>query len=133
MSTSTNDTHSVEDKKSGHQLVTEIIDNGQVSFQQVLVVVLCLVFNMLDGFDITAMALWPHRSARNCNSRLISLVGFFSFALAGMMVGAMGIATFVRYYRQTQNHNYEFSARWCIHIIYSKCEFPYRIHRPAIH
>ncbi|HAY44739.1 MAG TPA: hypothetical protein DCY55_00435 [Gammaproteobacteria bacterium] len=92
MSTSTNDTHSVEDKKSGHQLVTEIIDNGQVSFQQVLVVVLCLVFNMLDGFDITAMAIVATSVGTELQLSADKLGWIFSFALAGMMVGAMGIA-----------------------------------------
>ena len=37
-------------------LVAEVIDDGKISGQQVLVVVLCLLLNMLDGFDITAMA-----------------------------------------------------------------------------
>ena len=38
-------------------LIADIIDNGQVSGQQVLVVGLCMFFNMLGGFDITAMAI----------------------------------------------------------------------------
>ena len=36
--------------------VGELIDGGKVSSQHLLVVGLCLIFNMLDGFDITAMA-----------------------------------------------------------------------------
>ena len=35
----------------------DVIDNGEVSGQQFLVIGLCLFFNMLDGFDITAMAI----------------------------------------------------------------------------
>ena len=56
MGTSTNARQSVE-RRSGYQLVADIIDNGEVSFQQILVIVLCLIFNMVDGFDITTMAI----------------------------------------------------------------------------
>ncbi len=34
----------------------EVIDRGGITAQQLLVVGLCMFFNMLDGFDITAMA-----------------------------------------------------------------------------
>ena len=36
--------------------INEFIDNGSITSQQILVVSLCFIFNMLDGFDITAMA-----------------------------------------------------------------------------
>jgi AAHS family 4-hydroxybenzoate transporter-like MFS transporter len=77
---------------SSESLVAEVIDNGQVSGQQILVVGLCLLLNMLDGFDITAMAI----VARAVADELVitpDLLGWiFSFALAGMMVGAMFLA-----------------------------------------
>ncbi len=41
---------------SSSNIVAEVIDNGQVSGQQILVIGLCMFLNMLDGFDITAMA-----------------------------------------------------------------------------
>ena len=44
------------DTLTGESFVAEVIDNGKFSGQQLLVVGLCLFFNMLDGFDITAMA-----------------------------------------------------------------------------
>lgn len=82
----------VPEPASSDGLVVEIIDNGQVSGQQLLVVGLCMFFNMLDGFDITAMAV----VADSVSTELVltpEKVGWiFSFALAGMMVGAMFLA-----------------------------------------
>ena len=72
--------------------INEIIDSGSMSRQQFLVIGLCLFFNMLDGFDITAMAV----VANMVSSELVltpDLLGWiFSFALAGMMAGAMLLA-----------------------------------------
>ena len=92
MSTSNEDTQSVEEIRSSQQLVADIIDNGQVSVQQILVIVLCLVFNMLDGFDITAMAIVATSVSNELGLSADKLGWIFSFALAGMMIGAMGIA-----------------------------------------
>lgn len=73
-------------------LVAEVIDNGQVSAQQLLVVGLCLFFNMLDGFDITAMAVVASSVSTDLNLSADRLGWIFSFALAGMMAGAMFLA-----------------------------------------
>ena len=51
---------SYAEAKSSAELVAEVIDRGSVSVQQIVVVVLCLLLNMLDGFDITAMAVTAH-------------------------------------------------------------------------
>ncbi|MDG2088294.1 MAG: MFS transporter [Arenicellaceae bacterium] len=91
MGTSTNARQSVE-KRSGHQLVADIIDNGEVSFQQILVIVLCLIFNMVDGFDITTMAIVATSVSNELELSADKLGWIFSFALAGMVIGAMGIA-----------------------------------------
>ena len=76
----------------GSTFINEIIDSGSMSRQQFLVIGLCLFFNMLDGFDITAMAI----VANMVSSELVltpDLLGWiFSFALAGMMAGAMLLA-----------------------------------------
>ena len=76
----------------GSTFINEIIDSGSMSRQQFLVIGLCLFFNMLDGFDITAMAV----VANMVSSELVltpDLLGWiFSFALAGMMAGAMLLA-----------------------------------------
>jgi len=73
-------------------LVAEVIDDGQVSGQQILVVGLCLFFNMLDGFDITAMAVVAGAVSEELQLTADRLGLIFSFALAGMMAGAMLLA-----------------------------------------
>ncbi len=73
-------------------LVAEVIDDGKASGQQFLVVVLCLLFNMVDGFDITAMAIVASSVASELDLSPDRLGLIFSFALAGMMAGAMGLA-----------------------------------------
>ncbi len=72
--------------------VAEVIDNGQVSRQQFLVVGLCMFLNMLDGFDITAMAIVAGAVAGDLRLTPDLLGIIFSFALAGMMAGAMLLA-----------------------------------------
>ena len=69
--------------------VADIIDNGRASGQQLLVIVLCMSFNMLDGFDITAMAIVASAVASELSLTADKLGWIFSFALAGMMAGAM--------------------------------------------
>ena len=78
--------------QSNDSLVAEVIDNGEVSAQQLLVVGLCLVFNMLDGFDITAMAVVASAVSTDLDLSAERLGWIFSFALAGMMAGAMLLA-----------------------------------------
>ena len=77
---------------SSAALVADVIDNGRVSAQQILVVGLCLFFNMLDGFDITAMAIVASDVSTELSISADRLGWIFSFALAGMMVGAMLLA-----------------------------------------
>lgn len=77
---------------SSDQLVRDVIDNGKVSGQQFLVVGLCLFFNMLDGFDITAMAVVASSVSGELQLTPDKLGWVFSFALAGMMAGAMFLA-----------------------------------------
>lgn len=72
--------------------VAEIIDNGPVSGQQLLVIGLCMLFNMLDGFDITAMAVVANAVSAELALTPDRLGWIFSFALAGMMAGAMVLA-----------------------------------------
>ena len=73
-------------------VVAEVIDNGQISGQQLLVIGLCMFFNMLDGFDITAMAIVASAVSQELQLTADRLGLIFSFALAGMMVGAMFLA-----------------------------------------
>lgn len=74
------------------QLVADVIDNGQVSTQQLLVVGLCLFFNALDGFDITAMAVVNGPVSAELALSPAKVGWIFSAALAGMMLGAMFLA-----------------------------------------
>lgn len=77
---------------SAASIVAEVIDNGTVSTQQFLVVGLCLFLNMLDGFDITAMAIVASAVSTELELTPDRLGLIFSFALAGMMAGAMLLA-----------------------------------------
>ena len=70
----------------------DVIDRGGITTQQLLVVGLCLFFNILDGFDITAMAVVATSVAAELELTPDRLGWIFSFALAGMMAGAMFLA-----------------------------------------
>lgn len=77
---------------TGENLSHDVIDRGPVSAQQMLVVGLCMFFNMLDGFDITAMAVVASSVSAELQLTPDRLGWIFSFALAGMMCGAMFLA-----------------------------------------
>lgn len=78
--------------ETSRSLSHEVIDKGGVSAQQMLVVGLCMFFNMLDGFDITAMAVVAGSVSAELELTADRLGWIFSFALAGMMGGAMILA-----------------------------------------
>ncbi len=84
--------HSETESPTADSLVTRVIDRGQFSGRKLLVVALCLLFNMLDGFDITAMAIVATPVAEELALTPERLGWIFSFALAGMMAGAMLLA-----------------------------------------
>ena len=72
--------------------INDLIDHGKFSFRQILIVLLCLVFNIVDGFDITAMAVTAHQIGEDMQLSEDKLGLVFSFSLAGMMLGAMFLA-----------------------------------------
>ncbi|MBT7176119.1 MAG: MFS transporter [Gammaproteobacteria bacterium] len=74
--------------------ISELIDHGDFSGRQIMIVALCLIFNMVDGFDITAMAVTAHQIGEEMQLGADKLGLVFSFSLAGMMLGAMFLATF---------------------------------------
>ncbi len=78
--------------ESSDKLQQDFIDEGAVTPRQLMIIGLCLFFNMLDGFDITAMAV----VASSVSSELLlsadKLGWIFSFALIGMMAGGMILA-----------------------------------------
>lgn len=77
---------------TSENLSHDVIDRGGITTQQMLVVGLCLFFNMLDGFDITAMAVVANPVSSELALTPDKLGWIFSFALAGMMGGAMFLA-----------------------------------------
>lgn len=77
---------------TSENLSHDVIDRGPVTAQQLLVVGLCMFFNMLDGFDITAMAIVATAVSNELELTADKLGWIFSFALAGMMAGAMFLA-----------------------------------------
>ena len=72
--------------------INDLIDHGKFSFRQILIVLLCLVFNMVDGFDITAMAVTAHQIGEDMQLSEDKLGLVFNFSLAGMILGAMFLA-----------------------------------------
>ncbi len=72
--------------------IRSVFDNGRIAGIQIMVLVCSIILNMLDGFDVTAMAFTVHSIGEQLQiaPNLLGLV--FSAALAGMMAGAMFIA-----------------------------------------
>lgn len=73
-------------------IIRDVIDRGKVGPAQMLVIVVALILNMLDGFDVTAMAFTVHAIGEELQIAPQHLGIVFSVALAGMMIGAMFIA-----------------------------------------
>ena len=71
----------------------QFFDQQKFGLQQFIVIALCLLVNMLDGFDITAMAVVANDVSIEMNIPDHQLGLVFSFSLAGMMLGAMFLAS----------------------------------------
>jgi MFS family permease len=71
---------------------TEIFTSGKFYKLQGGVVLISLLLNMLDGFDITAMAFTAHSVGQSLGLNPKQLGAIFSITLAGMMLGAMFLA-----------------------------------------
>ena len=69
-----------------------LIGRGTVSSRQVLILAICFILNMLDGFDVTVMSFTapPIGEEFGLSAERLGIV--FSAALAGMMIGAMFLA-----------------------------------------
>lgn len=74
--------------------IESVVDHGNVSGLQWLVFAVALILNMLDGFDVTAMAFTAHSIGEQLAIPPERLGIVFSVALAGMMAGAMFLAPF---------------------------------------
>ena len=77
---------------SSESIVADVIDNGEVSAQQLLVVGLCLIFNMLDGFDITVVVIVASTVMPELGVTPDRWGWIIGSGLAGMMAGAMFLA-----------------------------------------
>lgn len=71
---------------------TNLIPNDSFSAKQLGIILLCLSFNVVDGFDITAMAIAVKHIGEEFQIAANQLGWLFSAALAGMMLGAMSLA-----------------------------------------
>ncbi len=78
--------------KTAGTTIDDIFDDGNVAGTQFLVIGIALVLNMLDGFDITAMAFAAHSIGQELQITPDYLGIVFSVTLAGMMIGAMFVA-----------------------------------------
>ena len=80
------------DNNTAFSLIRDVIDLGHVARLQIVIICVSLVLNMLDGFDVTAMAFTAHSIGEDLLISPDRLGIVFSVALAGMMIGAMFIA-----------------------------------------
>ena len=79
---------------TGGNAIHDIIDHGPMTFRQVLIIAVCFILNMLDGFDVTAMAYAANPITQEWAISAGQLGWLFSAALIGMTLGAMFIAPF---------------------------------------
>ncbi|MEH6583678.1 MAG: MFS transporter [Halioglobus sp.] len=75
-----------------HTSTDSVVDHSRISIRQITIILTCVLFNMVDGFDITAMAIAASSIGSELDLNPESLGLLFSFALAGMMCGAMFLA-----------------------------------------
>lgn len=73
--------------------IGELTGRDSLGLPQLRIIALCMIFNMIDGFDITAMAVVADALGREMQIAEDQLGLVFSFALAGMMIGAMFLAS----------------------------------------
>ena len=72
--------------------INTVIDSGRIDLQRFLIVLLCLSLNMVDGFDVTAMSITANAIGGELGLAADRIGFIFSFALAGMVMGAMFLA-----------------------------------------
>ena len=68
------------------------IDSGTFSPYQALVVLLCFLINVIDGFDVIAMSYAAPSLVKEWEIEASQLGVIFSSALVGMTIGAMGLS-----------------------------------------
>lgn len=74
---------------AGSNLIGEIIDRGKLTTPQIIILCVCVILNILDGFDVTTMAVSKTAIAADLNMSASQLGYLDGIALAGMCLGAM--------------------------------------------
>jgi benzoate transport len=82
-----------EPAAGGHGLpLREAIDRGEMSRFQIVAVALCVVLNMLDGFDVQVMSFTASEVAEEWRLTGVPLGRVLSAGLVGMAVGSLFVA-----------------------------------------
>lgn len=69
--------------------IGQIIDQGKFSFHQMFIICICVILNILDGFDVTTMAVSKTAIAADLGLSASQLGFLDGIALMGMCLGAM--------------------------------------------
>ncbi len=80
------------DKQPPYQTLKNLIDNKPMSGFQILMVAICFVLNMNDGIDVLIVSFSSTDIATEMSLSKVQLGYIFSAGLAGMTIGALGIA-----------------------------------------
>ena len=79
----------VASEASNSSLVGQLIDQGRFSSYQIVIIGICVMLNVLDGFDVTTMAVSKTAIAADLGLSASQLGFLDGVALAGMCLGAM--------------------------------------------
>ena len=82
----------MSDNTSAFPEIRDRIDNGGISLNQYVIISICFLLNVADGFDVLAMSVAAPSISDAWQITPQSLGVIFSAALAGMTIGAMFIS-----------------------------------------
>jgi MFS transporter, AAHS family, 4-hydroxybenzoate transporter len=71
--------------------ITELISSRRVGGMQIMIIVLCTLIALLDGWDLQIIGLAAPSIARELHIAPANMGGIFSAALAGLMLGSFGL------------------------------------------
>ena len=81
------------DKPESANIITERINQGPMSAYQILIILICFLINVADGFDVLAMSYAAPALREDWGVDPSQLGIIFSAALAGMTIGAMFLSS----------------------------------------
>lgn len=76
-------------ESTGSNAIGEIIDQGKFTLPQIVIICVCVILNILDGFDVTTIAVGKTAIAADLGLSASQLGYLDAIALAGMCLGAM--------------------------------------------